>query len=52
LEDDEIFYLQSRGLDANSARHLLIKGFAVEIINQIPLVSAQEMLTSIINRQY
>ncbi|PSB00539.1 Fe-S cluster assembly protein SufD [Merismopedia glauca CCAP 1448/3] len=52
LEDDQIFYLQSRGLDATNARHLLIKGFALEIINQIPLASVQEMLTGIVNQQY
>jgi Fe-S cluster assembly protein SufD len=52
LEDDEIFYLQSRGLDPNSARHLLINGFALEIINQIPLASLQKMLTDVVNRQY
>lgn len=52
LEDDEIFYLQSRGLDANSARHLLINGFAREIIAEIPLASLREMLEKIVNEQY
>ncbi len=44
LEDDEVFYLQSRGIDANSARHLLIHAFANEIIEQIPLESLRERL--------
>ncbi|MBD2335725.1 Fe-S cluster assembly protein SufD [Calothrix sp. FACHB-156] len=44
LEDDEIFYLQSRGIDENAARNLLINAFAAEIINQIPVPSLRESL--------
>ena len=48
LEDDEIFYLQSRGIDADSARTLLINAFAIEIIDQIPVASVRERLTQIV----
>jgi Fe-S cluster assembly protein SufD len=44
LEDDEIFYLQSRGIDENDARNLLINAFAAEIISQIPIPSLQKIL--------
>ncbi|MBR8833097.1 MAG: Fe-S cluster assembly protein SufD [Stigonema ocellatum SAG 48.90 = DSM 106950] len=44
LEDDQIFYLQSRGIDENDARHLLVDAFAAEIINQIPVPSLRERL--------
>ncbi|WP_414753553.1 Fe-S cluster assembly protein SufD [Anabaena sp. CCY 9910] len=44
LEDDEIFYLQSRGIDANDARKLLVNAFAAEIINQIPVPSLRDKL--------
>ena len=50
LEDDEIFYLQSRGIDENSARHLLINAFAAEIINKIPVPSLRQNLTQTVNR--
>ncbi|MBW4567520.1 MAG: Fe-S cluster assembly protein SufD [Tolypothrix carrinoi HA7290-LM1] len=50
LEDDEIFYLQSRGIDANDARNLLINAFAAEIINQIPISSLRETLTQTVSR--
>jgi Fe-S cluster assembly protein SufD len=50
LEDDEIFYLQSRGIDENDARKLLINAFATEIINQIPVPSLQETLTTTVSR--
>ncbi|PLZ93828.1 Fe-S cluster assembly protein SufD [Fischerella thermalis] len=50
LEDDEIFYLQSRGIDEESARSLLVHAFAAEIIHQIPVPSLCEKLTQTINR--
>ena len=37
LDDEEIFYLQSRGLDRESACDLLVKGFTAEIIEKIPV---------------
>lgn len=49
LEDDEIFYLQSRGIDENDARSLLINAFANEIINQIPVPSLVEKLIRFVN---
>ena len=44
LEDDEIFYLQSRGLDVETAKILLINAFAVEIIDRIPVASIRTKL--------
>ena len=46
LEDDAIFYLQSRGINASDARNLLVNSFAAEIINQLPLSSLRESLTN------
>jgi len=47
LEADEIFYLRSRGLSEDDARHLLIDAFAKEIIECIPVESLQEKITQI-----
>jgi Fe-S cluster assembly protein SufD len=44
LEDDEVFYLQSRGIDSESAQKLLVYAFAFEIISKIPIASLQENL--------
>ncbi|WP_414565856.1 MULTISPECIES: Fe-S cluster assembly protein SufD [unclassified Anabaena] len=49
LEDDEIFYLQSRGINETDARKLLINAFAAEIINQIPVASLQDTLLNTVN---
>ncbi|MEA5508231.1 Fe-S cluster assembly protein SufD [Crocosphaera sp. UHCC 0190] len=45
LEADELFYLQSRGLNETDARHLLIDAFAAEILERIPLNSLRQRLT-------
>lgn len=45
LDVDEIFYLESRGIDAADARRLLIYGFAFEILAQIPIDSLRQTLS-------
>ncbi|NJM74976.1 MAG: Fe-S cluster assembly protein SufD [Acaryochloridaceae cyanobacterium RU_4_10] len=50
LEDEEIFYLQSRGLDRESACDLLVKGFAAEITEKVPSEKLRsQLLTSILS---
>lgn len=49
LETDEIFYLQSRGIDADSARRLLVTAFADEIIHQIPVASLHSLSRQVLN---
>ena len=44
LEEDEVFYLQSRGLDRESACDLLVEAFAAEIIDKCPVASMREGL--------
>ena len=51
LEDDEVFYLQSRGLNQEEARKLLTYAFAIEIINHIPVASLKNNLTATIRTQ-
>ncbi len=51
LDDEEVFYLQSRGLDETTARNLLINAFAAEIINQLPLASLRKTLSWAVSNQ-
>lgn len=44
LEEDELFYLKSRGLDEPQARELLIYAFALETIENITVQSVQDLL--------
>jgi Fe-S cluster assembly protein SufD len=49
LEADEVFYLQSRGIDADTARRLLTTAFAYEIIDRIPIASLRKSLGQLIS---
>lgn len=46
LEADEIFYLQSRGISAAEAQRLLLYGFAMEVVEKIPIPSIRDALTT------
>jgi Fe-S cluster assembly protein SufD len=46
LSDDELFYLQSRGLDPATSRTLLINAFAIEVIESVPVTSVRDRLRS------
>lgn len=46
LEDDELFYLQSRGLDLERSRYLLIDAFAAEILDKLPILGVAKMLST------
>ncbi|MFN4775069.1 MAG: Fe-S cluster assembly protein SufD [Pseudanabaena sp.] len=48
LDAEEIFYLQSRAIDAESAANLLTYAFATEAINQISIVSVQRSLSNFV----
>ena len=51
LEEEELFYLLTRGLPDNLARNLLTYGFAEEIINKIGIESIKSDLdASVLNR--
>lgn len=49
LDADEVFYLQSRGIDAASARNLLVYAFAQEIIDQIPIATLRHTLSQLVS---
>ena len=49
LDEEEVFYLQSRGINATAARRLLLNAFAAEIINKLPVASLRQTLTKSIN---
>ncbi|HEV8160551.1 MAG TPA: Fe-S cluster assembly protein SufD [Pyrinomonadaceae bacterium] len=51
LEEEELFYLLSRGLNERLARNLLTYGFAEEIINKIEIESIKKQLDeAVLNR--
>ena len=42
VADDAMFYMRSRGIDEDTARRLLVSGFAAEILDTIPLDALRE----------
>ncbi len=51
LEEEELFYLESRGLHADLARNLLTYGFAEEVIDKIKIQSIRGQLDeAVLNR--
>ncbi len=44
LEEDAVFYLQSRGLDRESACDLLVEAFAAEILEKCPVPAMRQGL--------
>lgn len=46
LDEDAIFYLRSRGIERDEARNVLVRAFADEVLERIPLEPVRELLRS------
>lgn len=46
LQDDELFYCQSRGISYTNAQSLLITGFAMEILGDCPFPNVRKLVGS------
>lgn len=44
FDDEQLFYLLSRGIDSNQARRLIVRGFFSEVIGRIPVKSVRDHL--------
>ncbi len=51
LDNEEVFYLQSRGLSETASRNLLTYAFGAEIIDRIPVASLKIQLEKTVNEQ-
>jgi Fe-S cluster assembly protein SufD len=45
LNQDALFYLRSRGLDILSAKALMVRGFATELLDRVNHESIREFIT-------
>ncbi|UBF29347.1 Fe-S cluster assembly protein SufD [Kovacikia minuta CCNUW1] len=52
LDSDEVFYLQSRGIDAESARRLLTYAFAYDVLKEIPVPSLRDTLAQSVRNHF
>jgi len=51
MDDEAIFYLRARGLGEQEARHLLIRAFASDVLNQIPLEQLRTRIDEDLSRR-
>jgi len=42
MNEEQLFYLQSRGIDIEEAIHMIVNGFCKEVFKELPLEFAQE----------
>ena len=48
MDEEQLFYLESRGIPREDAIHMIVNGFCKEVIRELPLefaVEAQKLLT-------
>ena len=48
FDDEQLFYLMARGIEAEAAKKLVVRGFLSEIIQKIEIASVEERLVSAI----
>lgn len=51
VDDEQMYYLMSRGLPRLEAQRLIVEGFFVPVIDRIPLESVREQLRQVIQRK-
>ena len=52
IHDEEIFYLQARGIDPVSARQLIARGFSVEAVERIGHEATEELVLGFIDDKF
>jgi len=52
VSDEEIFYLQARGIDARSARSLVAKGFSVGVIEKLEDEQLEALALEVVERKF
>jgi Fe-S cluster assembly protein SufB len=48
IGEDQVFYLNQRGIDNEQAVNMIVNGYAKEVLNQLPMefaVEAQKLLS-------
>jgi len=51
MDEDELFYLMSRGLNRELATRLIVEGFFSPVLDRIPLESMQNRLRQAVERK-
>lgn len=51
VDEDQMFYLTSRGLDEDTAERLIVEGFFEDVLERVPLASLREQVRGAIARK-
>jgi Fe-S cluster assembly protein SufD len=51
FDDEQLFYLQARGIPADEARRLVVRGFFAELVGRIPVPAVRERLMAQLERE-
>lgn len=51
FDEEQLFYLQARGIDADTARRLVVRGFFADLIDTIAIDSVRERLMSAVDTE-
>ena len=51
FDDNQLFYLQSRGIPAAEARRMVVRGFFSEVVQQIGVPALEERLDAVIEKE-
>ena len=49
FDDEQLFYLMSRGITEEDARQLVVRGFFAELLGRIPMEDLRERLAATID---
>jgi len=52
IQDEEIFYLQARGIDPARARQLIARGFSVEVIERLDDTATEELVLRFVDEKF
>lgn len=52
VDDDQLFYLMSRGVPRDHARRMLVEGFLSPLVEQVELTQARERLAELIDQKW
>ncbi len=52
IDESQVFYLMSRGIDRETARKFIVLGFLEPVVARVPLADAQDRLRELLERKW
>ena len=52
IDESQVFYLMSRGIDRETARKFIVLGFLEPVVARVPLADAQDRLRQLLEQKW